>query len=291
MLEFIVYVVIIVALIAASVNDIKTREVPDWLSYSLIAIGFAVRLIFSLIYSEPVYILEGLFGFGVFLGLSLLLFYAGMWGGGDSKLLMGLGAMLGLSYTNVLESFIVIFFIMMMFAGSIYGLIWSMMLALSHKKKFVRMFKAIFHHEKIHVFRRVLAVFLVAALILYLLTFQSYNPYLNMAYVLLLFLVLLIFYLWIFSKAVEMACMYKWVKPAQLTEGDWIVNDVVVRGKRITGPKDLGIEKEQIAKLMKLKVKNVLIKEGIPFVPTFLIAFVLTLFLKDFVVGLIYGLL
>jgi hypothetical protein len=74
--------------------------------------------------------------------------------------------------------------------------------------------------------------------------------------------------------------MIKKVKPEQLTIGDWIVNDVVVDGKRICGPKDLGIEEKQIKKLLRLKKKNkiklVIIKEGIPFIPSFLASFIIT---------------
>ena len=91
----------------------------------------------------------------------------------------------------------------------------------------------------------------------------------------------LTFYLWIAVKAVESSCMLKYVKPQQLTEGDWIAKDVKVSGKYITGPKDLGIEKKKIRKLIELykkgKVKKILIKEGIPFVPSFFIAYVITL--------------
>ena len=91
----------------------------------------------------------------------------------------------------------------------------------------------------------------------------------------------LTFYLWLGVKAVENSCMLKYVSPEKLTEGDWIAKDIKIGGKYIAGPKDLGIEKKQIKKLMELykkrKVKKVLIKEGIPFVPSFLIAFILTI--------------
>lgn len=89
------------------------------------------------------------------------------------------------------------------------------------------------------------------------------------------------FYLWIAIKSVENSCMLKYVLPKQLTEGDWIVTDIKIEGKYITGPKDLGIEKNKIKKLIDLykkgKVKKILIKEGIPFVPSFFIAYVITL--------------
>ncbi|MBI2656261.1 hypothetical protein HYX03_00805, partial [Candidatus Woesearchaeota archaeon] len=95
------------------------------------------------------------------------------------------------------------------------------------------------------------------------------------------FLILTTFYLWIFVKAIEKSAMNKLVEPSKLTEGDWIVNDVFVGKKYICGPKDLGIEKRQIKKLIGFyrqgKIKKILIKEGIPFVPSFLIAFIVTL--------------
>ena len=81
--------------------------------------------------------------------------------------------------------------------------------------------------------------------------------------------------------------MLKYVLPKQLTEGDWIVKEIKIGGKYITGPKDLGIEKKQINKLISLykkkKVNKILIKEGIPFVPSFFIAYVVTLIFGNLV--------
>ncbi len=65
-----------------------------------------------------------------------------------------------------------------------------------------------------------------------------------------------------------------------MTEGDWIAKEIKYKGKVITGPKDLGIEKKQINKLKRLfklnKIRKVLIKEGIPFVPSFLAGWIIT---------------
>ena len=40
--------------------------------------------------------------------------------------------------------------------------------------------------------------------------------------------------------------------------------------------KNTGIEKEDIQKLIKAKIKEVLVKEGIPFIPPFFIGTILT---------------
>jgi prepilin signal peptidase PulO-like enzyme (type II secretory pathway) len=67
-----------------------------------------------------------------------------------------------------------------------------------------------------------------------------------------------------------------------------------VAGKRITGPKDLGISKEQIRKLIALRNKGklnknfrVLIKNGIPFVPSFLLAYLAAMFVGNLLVLLL----
>jgi len=92
-------------------------------------------------------------------------------------------------------------------------------------------------------------------------------------------------------KAVEKSCMQKLVEPAKLTEGDWIVNDVYAGRHYICGPKDLGISKSQIRKLIQLyrqrKVKKILIKEGVPFVPSFFIAYILTMITGNPLYGLL----
>jgi hypothetical protein len=89
----------------------------------------------------------------------------------------------------------------------------------------------------------------------------------------------------------EKSVLIKRLPVEKLSEGDWIVKDVIIGGKRICGPRDLGIEKEQIAQLLQYKangkISNVLVKEGIPFVPGFLIALIATLILGDWITSLL----
>ena len=90
-----------------------------------------------------------------------------------------------------------------------------------------------------------------------------------------------LFYIWLFVKIIEESCMIKNVAVSKLTEGDWIFKDVFIGKKYIAGPKDLGISREQIELLKKYsargKIKTVTIKEGIPFIPAFLVAYVATI--------------
>ena len=56
-----------------------------------------------------------------------------------------------------------------------------------------------------------------------------------------------------------------------------ISEDVIVKGKLICSKKDLELTKKQIQNLKKNKIKRLLVKEGIPFVPSFLIGLLISL--------------
>jgi len=204
------------------------------------------------------------------------MFYLGQWGGGDSKMIMGLGALIGLELS--IKSFLLGLFINILLIGSIYGLIWSIILARKNKNRFTKEIKKIINNKKL--IRSRLIIFIGSLLLLsplFLIDIQS----IIIPIILLIILINLTPYLWIFVRAVENSSMYKRITPDKLTEGDWIANNIRIDGKYISGPKDLGIEKKQINQLIDLwkkgKIKKVLIKEGMPFIPSFFIAFIITL--------------
>ena len=277
----IIYLAVLVFLVIASISDLKTREVPDWLNYGSIGIGIGFNLIFSLVYLDYSYIIRSLIGLGVTFVLAYLLFYTGQWGGGDSKALMGIGALLGLDWNFYkLDSmpFLFSFLINILIAGAIYGLLWTVFLAVKNRKKFAKEVKDISNKKSVKRVKMALLILALIALAASFFPMQFNHKILIFGSAITLYLTC---YMWILTKAVEKSCMQKYVLPSKLTEGDWIVNDIKVDGKRICGPKDLGIEKEQIKNLISYyragKIKKVLIKEGIPFVPSFLMGFVVTL--------------
>ncbi|MDP6647852.1 MAG: A24 family peptidase [Candidatus Woesearchaeota archaeon] len=271
------YAIAFLVLLIASYTDLKTREVPDWLNFSLIGTGFGINLLFSIIFFKINFILASLIGFAIFFAIAWVMFYAGQWGGGDSKILMGLGALIGIDFLSK-NYFLTEFLINALLIGALYGILWSIFLIFRNKNKFVKMFRKSIKNKKVLLAKKIiLALFIIMILISVL------NPDRIIRLMMLYLAVILIFtfYLWVIIKIVEDCCMLKYVKPQKLTEGDWIAKDVKINGKYITGPKDLGIEKKKIRKLIELykrgKVKKILIKEGIPFVPSFLIAYVVTL--------------
>lgn len=267
---FIIIAFIILAI--AAYSDIRTREVPDWLNYGALFAGIGLRLIYSIGLSKWSFIIDGILGLGVGFAIAMIMFYTGQWGGGDSKLLMALGAILGLQLK--MDSLFVTFFINLLIVGAVYGLVWIFVLAFKHKKQFVKEFKKEIGLKHVKYTR----IFMYAAVLVFIVFyFILKEPLLKLTSAGAAFFIYMMFYLWIGVKSVEKACMHKLIFVSKLTEGDWIVKDVKVRGKKICGPKDLGITKKQIKLLKKHKIKKILIKEGMPFVPSFFIGFVISL--------------
>jgi hypothetical protein len=88
--------------------------------------------------------------------------------------------------------------------------------------------------------------------------------------------------LYIYSKSVDAVATVKKISPEKLTVGDWLVEDVEIKGGKINSTWD-GVTKEDIEKLIKNK-KKVLVRYGIPFIPVFPISFIiLILTFKDLI--------
>lgn len=274
--EIVFAAVTTIILIIASLTDLKTREVPDWVSYSFIFSALGLRVLFS--FQEGwQFLVSGLAGFLVFFLLALLFYYTKQWGGADSKLLMGLGAVLGADFIFALNNSnsysLLMFFIVLLFVGAIYGLIWSVCLAVIKRKLFMKTFRnKLKEHLKEH-----LVIILISFLLLFTLLISP-------ALIILALFPLLTFYVFMFISSVEESCFIKKVLPGKVTEGDWLAHDIVVKGKTKVFSKTL--EREDLHKIWKLaadgNVKRVVIKEGIPFVPSLLLAYVLLLYSAKF---------
>ncbi|MBU0536014.1 MAG: A24 family peptidase [Nanoarchaeota archaeon] len=274
-LELFFALVIMIVLLIGSYTDLKTREVPDWVNFSFIISAVTIRGIWSVSSSDWSYIIDGIFGLVAGVALAYTMFYAGQWGGGDAKMMMGLGAMIGLQLDA--SSMLVSFLFNTFLVGAVYALAWGVAMVIKNWKAFKTQFTKLVSTRKVQLMRTIL---LISAAIMIVLTFFVKDSSVRILLAAFVALFVMTFYLWLFVRAIEKSCMLKMVPPEKLTEGDWIAKDVYVGKKRITGPKDLGISKEQIAELIRLKkkrkIKEILIKEGIPFVPSFLLAFIAT---------------
>ena len=266
-----------IALAAGTYSDIRTREVPDWINYGLIISGLGIRLIYALFTQDITIFSQGLLGLGIGVALGYLLFYTGQWGGGDSKLLMGLGAAIGVPFIFQPFPLFLLFLINVLLVGAFYGIIYALVLAIIHKKRFKTAYtKLLVKYYKINKIGFILMTIAVIVIVII-----SDNMRVGLLLSSPLILSYLALYLLYFMKAVEQVAMIKKVQPEALTEGDWIVNDIIIDKQKICGPKDLGINKKQISQLIKFKkegkIKKITVKHGIPFVPSFLMAFLFSL--------------
>ncbi len=276
-------IITLVILILASITDLKSREVPDYLSYGLIFIAFAIAITYTIVYGDYKYLLNSIMGFIIGIIIAYLMFYLGQWGGGDSKLIMGLGAIIGFNIFSALGAnnyWLLILMLNIIFVGAAYGLIWSIILAIIKRKIFIKNLKIWFNKKEIILTKKILLIVIFILTILIIIIIPKEYVFVMLLFVIIIYV---LFYLWLFVKVIEEACMVKEVKINKLTEGDWIYKDVCIGKKYITGPKDLGVSREQIALLKKYaaqgKITRVTIKEGIPFIPAFLFAFIATVIL------------
>ncbi|MFH1710872.1 MAG: prepilin peptidase [Nanoarchaeota archaeon] len=267
MLDLFLILIGFVWILVASAQDLRKREVWNWLSFSLVAIALVYRAFFAVYNSDLLFFIYGVLGLFIFIVLGYALYYARVFAGGDAKLLFGLGAILPFSGSVVSNLMVMgIFIVLLLFAGSFYGLIYSFFLVLGNRRVFSIEFSRQFKKHKI--FAYVLFAFALVAL-----------PIVFGDIVFLLFpiIIFLLPVLYVYGKAIEESCMIQMLKSNELTEGDWLYEKVKV-GRKTIEPYWEGLSQKELKILRKYKGK-VKIKAGIPFVPGFLIAFIALVYL------------
>ncbi len=258
----VLFLIALVWIIFASVQDLRTREVYNWLSFSLAIFALGFRFFYSLFSDSGFsFFYQGLIGFGIFFIVGNLLYYSRMFAGGDAKLMISLGSILPFSYNLFTNLKIFILFIFLFFlSGAVYG--WAVTLLLSFKnfEKFKKGFS-----ERLKQYKKFIIMIMILGIVIMALgIFES----------LLLGIGILIFlfpYFYIYAKTVDSVCMIKKVKTSKISEGEWLYEPIKIGG-RIIKPSWAGLSKEDIT-LIRKRYKEIKIKQGIAFVPAFLISF------------------
>jgi len=265
-------------LVIATYSDIRWRMSADWLSYALLFSALGVRALFAIELGWQLFI-SGVIGTLLFFFIALVFYYTKQWGGADSKILMGMGAVIGADFIFIQDAWELLFyFILVLLVGAIYGLIWSIGIAIMRRKAFKKSFKKLLKgHKKEHLLSYFFTILLVVAgLFIPVLLILAIFP-------------IFAFYLFLFAAAVEDSCFYKTVHAGILTVGDYVAEDIMSGKKKIFHAKT--VDKKDIRKLMHLeaedRIDNIIIKEGIPFIPSFLFAYLLLLFAQDFLAMLL----
>jgi Flp pilus assembly protein protease CpaA len=253
-----------VYIIFAVIQDVKTKEIANWISFSMIAFALTFRFFYSLFNEADFsFFYNGIIGLGIFFAIGNGLYYGKVFAGGDAKLMIALGTILPsspqiLSNLGIFFNFIFIF----LFAGFFYVLFSSIMLCIKHFRAFKREFS-----EQVKKNKKLLIIIISMSII------SLGFGFLERIFLYLGILVFFSAYLYIYSKAVDEACMIKKIKSKDLREGDWFYSDLMINNKRLK-TKWEGVSKKDIKQIMK-KYKEVKIRQGIAFSPVFLISFLI----------------
>jgi len=263
-------------------TDLKNRWVPDWINFLLIGFGLGGHVILSILEWSVWPITYSLIGFSVFFAVGAVMFYGGAWGGGDAKLLAGIGALLPTISINLFNKapwpFLITLFINIIFVGAILSIIMIGILAIKNHDKIKKEIRQeVFKNKKIIYSAGIsLAIPIVASFI---------NPEFKLLLIIWIFAISIIFLIFL-TKSVEKTCMLKKIKPAELVEGDWVTGEIKIAEYHYK-PKKFGIEKKDIQKLIELenqgKIKEIEVKDGLPYVPSFLIALIISLTYGDII--------
>jgi len=255
-------------LIIASLQDLKRREVDNWLNLFLIVASFGF-IVFSVLFgADKMLIVFTLVSFLLLFILANILYYARFFAGGDAKLLFAMFALfVSSSFVGILMN-IGIFVLLMIFAGAVWGLLFGGVLFLKNFDLVKKQLKKDFKGSR--KFLRFGLFFILGLLLIGFLDKIFWVFALFFAFAVLLF---------IFAKSIETCVLVKRISYKDLREGDVLVQDVRV-GRNVVKKDWEGLSKKEIEVLKKAR-KNVLVREGIPFVPGILIAFLVYWFYAE----------
>ncbi len=262
----------VVSLFLASVSDLRTREVPDYLSYFLICLGL-VNQIFLFFSLRFYYFFVNLLVAVLALLFSLVMYKFKQWGGADAKLLVGIALLI--SYDESVPLFI-FYFINFLWVGAFYGLLSTLILVLLNFRRFMKFFTADYFKRKFFYW------FCFGVVVS-----SPFSLFISRS-ALLSFMIFLMGFIFLLSMILKNAnkLMIKSVSVDKLTEGDWVSQVVTVDGVVIFNPKkDVSVNKSQLEIIKKSDISRVRIIEGMPFVPALALAFIITLFFPNILVN------
>lgn len=201
------------------------------------------------------------------------MYYTGQWGGGDAKMLMGLGALLGVPlsfFTGQTNTPLLIYFLItVVFAGAAYGMTWMAVLFVTRRKTVLPALKKKLHEPKMLKTRKLS----IATLLLLAITAIAWTNIYSLALLSIAAISYLTLYAALAAKTIEQTCFVKDQPVNKLVVGDWVVEAVKHNKKVLVPASNTGLTAEQLEALKNSPIKKVTIKEGIPFVPSFLIAY------------------
>ncbi len=263
-------------LILGSYFDLMTAEIPDVITVGLTFIILIISLVYSaLVWDFSFFISSASIGILYFI-LGYILFYLGEWGGGDVKLISGVGCSIGfLGAINYLKESILPYYIdyliNMAIVSAPYLIIYALILGLMKPSVFNRFYKTM---------RNIVSIFVIII---------SFIPsisalFLNLKSIALIYLLIpALVILSIYLKAVEKEALQKRINVSELQVGDVLAEDLIVNGEKIFSSRNIsGLERKDIERIKMLSKEGkipteITIKWGVKFSPIFLFAFLLSI--------------
>lgn len=259
-MDYVIFIFVLALLTAASICDFRRREVPDSISYLLMAGSLLIVLAYSIEYDTILNLVYMPLSILLLAGFAYFMYRMGQWGGGDVKLIFGLSIVFTSVNIFSSNSFIALFMNILLFGG-IYGIFGTIIKGLINIKKLKQHFK----YYDIPFFVAMLSVFVISFIFI---------PFpLNIFVEFAAFMMFSIRFIFLVAENL----MYITEKVEKLTEGDWLAEPVKDKGgKNIIPERNTGLTPSDIRKLKESGVKEVLIKLGLPFVPGILLATAVT---------------
>ena len=253
----------------AVLQDLRRREVDNIWNFSLIAFALAYRAFISISMNDYTFFANGVIGLLAFVLIGNILYYGRFFAGGDAKLLIALGAVLPLSYNWTTNLIIFgVFILLFIFLGSGYVLVWSLFLVGSNFNNFRKELKKQLRINKKWSYFMIIPV-------LWIIIFYYLG---NIMFAVLGLIILFFPILFVYAKSVEESCMVREVNWDKVTEGDWLYKDVKI-GRRVIKAHWEGLSKNDLEIIKKGK-KKVMIKYGVPFTPSFLLALIALIYIN-----------
>jgi len=263
MFELIYLVLAILGTAWAGYIDLKTTDIPDWITVGMIISGLGLHAIESVatVSAEPFFasllvtIVLGFFG--------ILMYFSGMWGGGDALLLTGVGALLPTysGYSSWLP-FPLTYLINVLIIGIFYSLAYIIIIGLKNKKMKKQLINK--SHDPFISVPTIIAIFFIGYSLV-----TNLHPILTLVIGFLLLLPII----HLLTITAEKN-FYKKINTRYLRPDDMIGEDIPKLG--ISKLHIRGLTKREVTKIRKIK-KSVLIREGIRYGLVFLLALLFTL--------------
>jgi hypothetical protein len=244
--------------LAAGAWDLKTTDVPDKIVFPMIAAGLALGAAEGLVTGDWSVLVQSLVVVLAFTAFSVLMYYAGAWGGGDGALLVAVGSLLPVwPFANAMDflPFPLAYFVSVFAVGLVYSSAYLIVTTLRNKKA-----SAAFRRE----FSKI-SVAYAPVVVLLLLFVPMLPPLFSFAFALVLLAAPPLYAL---SSASD-EFFYRRIRSAGLRPGDMIGEDLPrlnIFKRRIRG-----LTPREVAAIRKMK-SSVLVRSGVRYGIVFFLA-------------------